>query len=142
MAELSFTGVNWMAVGAAGVAMFLLGGVWFQALFGKAWQAQCGYGGEKLDEMRKQTPPPVFLGVMLACYLVMSVVTAMLVVAMDVRGAGAGAKLAGLLWVGPTAAALLTNHIASDRRLGAFAIEAGFLLVAMPVMGVILGTWR
>lgn len=142
MPVFSLTGVNWMAVGAAGVAMFLLGGVWFTALFGSAWQNANGFSAEKMKELQARTPPPVFFGVLLGCYLVVSLVTAMLVTALDVRGAGAGAVLAGLLWVGPTGAMMLTSHVASDRRIPVFAIEAGFLLVAMPVMGVILGAWR
>lgn len=34
---LELSELNYLAVFAAGVANFVLGGVWFSALFGKAW---------------------------------------------------------------------------------------------------------
>ena len=34
--------INWLAVVAAAMSSFVLGGVWYSALFAKAWQSAAG----------------------------------------------------------------------------------------------------
>ena len=37
--------INWLAVLAAAVSSFVLGGLWYSALFAKAWQSAAGQPG-------------------------------------------------------------------------------------------------
>ncbi len=116
--KLDLAGINWLAVGVAALATFFLGAVWYAALFGKAWQRLNGHSDEKLAQMRRAKPPHVFMGGMLASYGILSIAVAILVVGFDVRGAGAGAVLGGVLWAGPALAIGVTSWLASDKPPG------------------------
>ena len=39
--------VNWLAVIAAALSSFVLGGVWYSALFAKVWQREAGLSDEQ-----------------------------------------------------------------------------------------------
>lgn len=134
--------INWLAAVVSAAATFVLGGLWYTALFGKAWARLNGYSDEKLAEMRKKRPPPVFLSIMIVCYLVLSAVVAVLVAGFDVRGAANGAGLGFLLWLGPCAAVAVTGHVASDKPWGALAIDVSFQLISLVMMGAVLAGWR
>ena len=88
--------INWPAVAVAAFATFMLGGVWYQALFGPLWIKLHGYTPEQVAAMKVKRPPPIFFGGMIAAYLVLAIVVALLIVAFDLRGVTAGLTL-GLL---------------------------------------------
>jgi len=139
---VDLSGLNWWAVLVAGFATFFLGAVWYMALFGKLWQRLHGYSEEKVRAMQKARPPAVFFGVMIASYLVLALIVAVIARAAGVSSAGAGATLGLLLWVGPALAIGATAWIASDKPVGAFAIDWAYQLVFLVMMGVIIGGWR
>lgn len=134
--------VNWPAVLVAGVAAFLLGGIWYQAFFGKLWIRMQGWSDQAVAEMKAKTPMGIFLGGMFACYLVLAVAMEFLVVALGLTTAPAGACLGAIVWLGPVAAIGFTSHLASNRRVGVYLIDAAFQLVALVTQGVILAVWR
>ena len=78
MPAINFSSVNWWAVLTAGLATFFLGAVWYQALFGKLWLRLHGYTPADVAEMQKSRPPAVFFGTMIAAYLLMAAVMALL----------------------------------------------------------------
>lgn len=133
--------INWLAVGVAAFATFMLGGVWYAALFGRVWQRLNGYSDEKLVEMRKRRPPPVFFGTMLVCYVVVALVMALLVGALEIGSAGAGAVLGCVVFV-LAAAVQVTGQVASDKPMKAILIDLAYQAVYMPMTGAILGGWR
>lgn len=140
--KLDLASVNYLAVLVAALATFMIGGAWYTALFGKLWQRLNGFSEEKMRAMQAKTPPPVFFGTLFACYLLVALVVALLVGALDIRGAGSGALLGLLLWLGPAAAIGMTGQIASDKPLGVFYIDASYQLIYLPLIGAILGAWR
>ena len=44
--------LSWIAIIAAAAAGFVVGGIWYGPLFGKAWMAEHGCTEEELKEMR------------------------------------------------------------------------------------------
>jgi hypothetical protein len=134
--------VNWPAVLVAGVAAFVLGGIWYQALFGKLWIRMQGWSEQTVAEMKAKTPMAMFLGGMFACYLILAVAVELLVVALDLTTAQAGAFLGAILWLGPAAAIGFTSHLASNRRTGVYLIDAAFQFVALIAQGILLAVWR
>ncbi len=52
----NFSEISWLAIAAAGLASFLLGGVWFTALFGRAYSNAMG---RPHDPGAK--PPPIMI---------------------------------------------------------------------------------
>lgn len=140
--KFDLAGVNWLAVLVAAVATFMLGGLWYTALFGKKWQKLHGYSDEKVKAMQKARPPQVFFGVMIASYLVLSAVLGVLFRSFGVPSAVAGAEVGALIWLGPAAAIGLTAWIASDKKFGIYVIDLAYQLVFLVMTGAILGGWR
>jgi len=140
--RIELSGINWMAVGVAALATFFLGAIWYAALFGKLWQRLHGYSDEKVKQMQKARPPAVFFGTMIGSYFVLAVVLAVLMVNLGAVTAGAGATFGFLVWLGPAASIGMTAWIASDKPFGAYAIDLGYQLAYLVMMGAILGGWR
>lgn len=139
---IDFAKINWAAVAVAAFATFMLGGVWYQALFGKLWVKLHGFTPEQVAAMKVSRPPPVFFGGMIAAYAVSAVVFALLVIALDLRGAMSGLTLGFLFWLGSTSAVAFTGWLASDKPIGTFWIDASYQFVYMLMMGAILAAWR
>lgn len=139
--SIDFGAINWLAVATAAFATFMLGGVWYTALFGKLWQRMNGYSDEKLVEMRAKRPPPVFFGTMLACYVVVALVLATLVGAFEIGSAASGATLGGMIFV-IAGAIQATGQIASDKPMKALLIDLGYQIIYMPMAGAIVGGWH
>lgn len=134
--------INWWAVLVATLAIFMLGGIWYMALFGKKWQALHGYTDEQLKEMQASKPPPVFFGVMIVSYFVLSAVMALVFVYVGVDSAIAGIGWGVLLWLGFAATIGMTGQIASHLPLGAYALDVSYQFVYFVMAGAILGAWR
>ena len=134
--------LNWPAIAVAALATFMLGGVWYQALFGPLWIRLHGFTPEQVAAMKAKRPPPIFFGGMIGAYLVLAVVMALIVAAFDVRGATAGLTLGFLLWLGSASAVAFTGWLASDKPIGTFWIDASYQCIFMLMMGVILAAWR
>jgi hypothetical protein len=73
----AFFEVNWLAIGLATVASFLLGGIWFVVLVGKLYAKALGReAGEK--------PGPLYMFGPLVCNLLTTITTAVLLRAFQV----------------------------------------------------------
>jgi Protein of unknown function (DUF1761) len=134
-------GINILAVVAAAMATFALGAVWYSPLlFAKQWVAAHGYTPEKLAAMRKGAGPAY--AVTFACWVVMAAALALLAHRLGVQSALGGLKLGALCWAGFAATVGLSGHVFSERRLAVFLIDAGYQLVSLLAMGVIVALWR
>jgi hypothetical protein len=134
--------VNYVAVLVAGLVAFLVGGVWYTALFGKLWIRLQGYSNEKIKEMKANMSPVRFFGGMLLSYLVLAWVVAIILTGLPDPDARTGAILGFLLWLGPAAAIGFTGHLPSDKPLAVYLIDTGCQLVYLVLMGLLLGAWR
>ena len=134
--------VNFLAVVVAGIVAFLVGGVWYTALFGKLWAKLHDYSEERMRAMKVRRPPPLFFGTMIVSYLVLAFAIALLLTGLTERTAVSGAAVGALLWLGPAAAIGMTGHIASDKANGLFLIDVGCELFYLILMGLILGAWH
>jgi membrane-associated HD superfamily phosphohydrolase len=130
--------VNWLAVIAAAVSMFVIGGLWYSPMvFGKQWQVAAGLS----DEQRKGGNVPLIFGLAFVFSFLMAANLGFFLAALEITLATAVgyAVAAGLGW-----AALGLGVIAlfERRPLSYFLINGGYLTVAFAVMGLILGLWR
>ena len=124
--------VNYIAVLAAALSSFLIGGLWYSPiLFAKAWMREAGISEDRLRE----NVAGVFLGA-----FVLSVVVALNLAfflgaeASIAWGAGAGA-LAGIGWA---SASLATVFLFERRSLMLIVIDGGYVAVSYTVMGTII----
>ena len=130
--------VHWVAVLAAAVSMFLIGGIWYSPLlFAKPWMAENGFTDA---ELRARGGTGRIFGGAFALALVSATNLAFFLGGPDTTigwGACAGALTAA--WI---VAAIGTLYLFERRSFKLFAINAGYNLVAFPIMGLILAAWR
>lgn len=129
--------INLLAVIAAAIAAFLLGGLWYSpVLFGKVWQREAGVS----DEMIRAGKPALIFGGAFVLTLIVSFVFAMFLGPKPGLGLaiGAGAS-AGVCWV---AAAFGINYLFERKSFTLFAINGGYNAVLFTLIGLILGLWH
>jgi Protein of unknown function (DUF1761) len=130
--------VNWIAVLAAALSTFALGGLWYSPLmFGRAWMAVNHFNK---DDLQKGSTAKIF-GLSFVLSLIMSVNLAMFLAEPKTTAAwGATAGfLAGFGWV---ALGLAIIALFERKPWRYIAINAGYMTSAFVLMGLILGAWR
>lgn len=128
--------VNWLAVIAAAAATFVLGGLWYGPLAGKVWMRASGM----TEERARQGNMALTFGLSFAMQLVAAAVLAMFI------GPGANVRFGlmaglavGVCWV---ATSLGVIYLFEQRPVAHWAVNAGYMVLAFAIMGVILGAWR
>ncbi len=129
--------VNWVGVGAAVIAAFILGFVWYGPLFSRPWMRELGKTPEQIGT---EGPP---LAPILAAQLVATVITAA-VLAIIIERFGPGVTtglIVGLLCAAGFAATsklgdLLFAQTSTPKR---YWIETGNHLVSYALMGAVYG---
>jgi len=130
--------LNWLAVLTAGISAFVLGGVWYSpALFGNAWMKE---NNLTEDDIKKSNKAKVF-GWSLILSLIMAVNLGMYLSNtpdLDLKMGLIYGLLAGI-WVfcGIAIVALFEQKTARYIFL-----NGGYCLVALGIMGAILGAWH
>lgn len=141
MPAINFSSVNWWAVLTAGLATFFLGAVWYQALFGKLWLRLHGYTPADVAEMQKSRPPAVFFGTMIAAYLLMAAVMALLVKVSGATDAVGGAFVGLLVWLVVQSIAA-TDYITAKKQIGVYVLDGSYQLCYLLMTGVIVAMWK
>ena len=128
--------VNWLAVVAAAAASFIVGGIWYSGLFGKAWQAAAGLSDEQAASGNKG----LIFGGAFVLSLVEAAVFALFLGPKPALGLAVGAGFAaGLCWV---ATSFGINDLFEQRPLQLTLINGGYHTLQFTVMGAILGAWH
>jgi uncharacterized protein DUF1761 len=135
---MDFSSINYLAVLAAAVSTFILGGLWYSPLlFGKAWLRANNFSEEDVQKFSKAR----MFGWSFLFALVMSMNLAMFLAAPDTNvawGLAAGA-LTGFGWV---AMAIAIVAVFENRSWRYILINGGYMTVAFVLMGAIIGVWR
>lgn len=140
MLSIKFGEINYWAVLVAGIAAFMLGAVWYTALFGSMRTGLLKLTEEQIKQAEKAMP--VTLSILFICYVVIAFVMAAAASGWGIDSAAQGALLGVLLWLGFSVALGLTGHVSSVNPLGVFLIDAGYQLVFLVMTGAIIGAWR
>ncbi len=133
---LDFSGLNWLAILAATVAGFLIGGVWYGPLFGKAWLRAIG----KTEEELGGAAGPMILSFFTAAAT--SIVLAGILNIMVDPDLVDGIVLGLLVGVGFIAAGMASDYAFCGWPRPLFFIQAGYRVTYSVVMGIILAAWR
>ncbi|HXW97222.1 MAG TPA: DUF1761 domain-containing protein [Gemmatimonadales bacterium] len=129
------------AVLIAALLGFAIGFIWYSpVLFGGIWMQGHGYTPERLEAMKGSFP--MIYGLSFVCQLVMAIVISVLLGLTGASGAAGGAKIGALGWLGFAATTGLTNNLFSDAPLSLFAVDTGYQLVYLVLMGAFLGAWK
>lgn len=126
---------NWLGVIVATISAFVLGGIWYGPLFGKAWMEAFNITEE---DMAKRNMPKVF-GLAFLLSLIAAFNLAMFLGPEADIGFGTAAGFAaGFGWVGMFLGIL---YLFENRSFKAWAVNAGYCTVALTLMGLILGAF-
>lgn len=127
--------VNWLSVLVAALSSFMLGGLWYGALFDKPWREENGISEEALAQ---RNPGKTFGGAFILALLAAFNLEMFIGPEAGIAGATAAGFLAGFGWV---CALLGILYLFEMRSLKLFAINGGYCCLALTLMGAILGAW-
>ena len=129
--------LNYVAIVAAAVSAFVVGGVWYSPLlFVRAWMKEAGLDDEVLGKRNMG----VVYGSAFVLLLIISFNLAVFLAGPPnlAWGLTAGA-LAGVGWV---ATGLGVTYLFEARSFRLFLVNAGYHAVTFTLMGGILGVWK
>jgi uncharacterized protein DUF1761 len=129
--------INWLAVLAAGISAFVLGGVWYSpALFGKAWMQENNF---TIEFVQKGSKAKIF-GWSFLLALVMAVNLAMFLADSKTNFTwGMAAGFLSGIWV---FCGIAITALFEQKTARYIFINGGYQLVALSLMGAIMGAWR
>ena len=135
--QSAMASLNWLAVIVAALSAFLIGGIWYSpATFGKAWMRENGFTEESL----KQGNMGKIFGGTFGLMLFASFNLAMFIGPQaDAAYGGMAGFLAGFGWVMTMVG---THYLFERKSFTLFAINSGYSIVALTLMGIILGVWK
>lgn len=140
MSDLFVTELNYLAILVAGISNMVLGFLWYGPIFGKAWMALRGVTAEDLN------PNPIIYLVSFLLSLLMAVVLSIFIHHVDASiqamSLVLGLLVALLVWVGFVGPATFQNNMYSGISKKLFAIDYGYVLIALLIQGAIIGVWR
>lgn len=129
--------LNIWAVLVAALSTFLIGGLWYSpAVFGKAWMRENGF----TEESMKNANMVKIFGLAFFLALISAINLAMYMQGESRPEMGAlWGFLAGFGWV---ATFVGTHYLFERKSFTLFLINAGYSVVALTIMGVIIAAWK
>ncbi len=140
MFSQDFVQINYVAVLVAAAASFVVGGIWYGALFAKAWVRLHGFNKADIDQMAKQQPrnfAAFFAGDLVTCIVLWLVMSSL-----NVQSALSGLVLAMVVWLGFQVPQCLSKALAGNKPMALFGIDISHQLASLAVMGLIIGAWH
>lgn len=125
--------VSWLAVAVAGVSAFVLGGLWYGPLFGKAWMR---HSGMTEDRIKTGSPAKIYGGALVLSLLAAFVFAMFLGPKPGVEFATGAGFAAGLAWV---AASFGINYLFEHKPLGLWLVNGGYHTFQFTLYGLVLG---
>ena len=138
--DLNIGSINYLAVVVAIVINMAAGAAWYSPLlFGKPWMAANGLTEESIREAGSATR-----GYVVA--VIASIVIAF-AVALFAQASGADTPVEGLILglaagLGFVATTFAANYIFESRPLKLYLINAGYPVVSLALIGLLIGAWQ
>lgn len=127
------TEVHLLSILVAAVSGFLVGGLWYGPLFGKAWQAARGLS----DEAMKNANMPMIFGLTFVLNLFSAFILDHTLSTYGAPGLNLSVMISSGVALGFIVPAIGVNYLFSRQSLRLFMIDAGYWLVIYSVMGVV-----
>jgi hypothetical protein len=137
---MPFPHVNYLAILVSGVAIFLLGGLWYSVIFKKPWVALMGVSEEKMKEGAGAMPFNLLLAFL--CGLAISYIMAIVINHFAPFSCIRGAMVGTMMWIGFAAPTSFATAIFSMTKKPLWLINSAYNLVSFVIVGMILSVWR
>lgn len=128
--------INWLAVFAAAASSFVLGGLWYSALFAKAWQKAAGLSDQQIKSGNMGL---IFGGSFVLALIASASFAVFLGAEIDAMTGALYGLTAGLCWV---SASFGINYLFERKSLALFLINGGYHTLQFTLIGLILGAWH
>jgi len=138
-----FINLNFWAILVSGLVYWILGGIWYAAVFSKSWQEALGFNAmNEAEKAQLQKDFPKALLTHFISGLITSFILAKIVSAMGANSFMDGLLYGVLMWLAFAFTIHLNSLMFEKRPKPVFSINSGFYLIAFAVIGGILTVWR
>lgn len=127
--------INHLAVFISAIVFFLFGGLWYMPLFGRQWMELTG-AGKSMPLMS------VYITVFILGWILAYVIAVVSADAAHPNPMRHGIEFGVIMGIGIFATMSLMDFLFEGRPLALWAIDAGYVVVGMAIMGGIIGAWR
>jgi len=132
--------INYLAVLVAAIISMVIGGFWYSPLmFGKKWMELMNISPKDTIDMKKRATPSYIINFVAA--LLMAFVLAHFVDYAQAATFIEGLQAGFWVWLGFVATISLGSVLWENKPVTLYAINAGYQLVNLLIMGVILALW-
>jgi hypothetical protein len=132
---------NWWAIIVSALVYFVLGSVWFSALFGKLWMAEIGRHGITIKEPEKKQ-----IGMKMVRTFIYNLVAAFAIAYLIYISGSyrwlAGLKMGVLCGLGIASMGICIAYTWESRSTKLVMIDCGYAIVGMTICGAILAAWH
>ncbi len=129
--------VNLVAVLVAAIAGFVVGGLWYSPkMCGPMWMKLLGWSKEEAEKAKKDGSKAMVAG--FGTQLVTAYVFAYVLNMFAVSTPAEAIRVAIIMWVGFTFATQIGGVLWERKPFKLFVLNAGYSIVALSVMGVVL----
>lgn len=133
--------INYLAVLASGVIMMVLGYLWYGPLFGKPWMKLVGITKSDMEKSKKKSMVKEYV-LMAISSLVLAYVFDHILIAFGSSTLVMALQGAIWTWLGFVATTMLGGVLWLKRSLNLYFIDAGYYLVGMILIGIVLTFWK
>ena len=127
--------INLLSVIVATLSSFLIGGIWYGPLFGKAWMKEFNFTEE---DLKKRSIPKTFGFSILLAFIAAIILEMFIGSEADFTFGAMAGFFAGIGWV---ATFLGILYLFEMHSLKAYFINAGYCIISLTIMGAVLGAW-
>ena len=139
---MTFPQVNYLAVLAGGLAIFLLGGLWYSpVLFAKKWISLQGVTEEEMKAKSQGSVPILYLQGFITGVIVSWAMAVMLNHFVDLTFLRA-ALVGVLCWLGFAGATSYATSLFSQKSKQLWLIDSAYNLVSFVIAAIIHAAWR
>jgi len=122
-----------------GGAAFLLGFLWYSAIFGKAWQAETGITDEQAQKGMLLTHGLAFLMMVIMSYGVNKVIVHHDLAGQNFIHGGFHGIMRGLIFAAP---AIAINYLYQKKSLKLYLIDAAYVVLLLGLSGGVMSALR
>ena len=140
--------INYVAVLVAAIAAMILGGIWYGPLFGKLWMKGMGWDPNDKELMAKMKKSmgagytQMFIGALIQAFVLAHVLWAFAHALPSMTGIWAGIQGGFWMWLGFILPVKYGDHLWGGKKLKYVAVDLGYYLVLLLVMGLIISCWK
>jgi Protein of unknown function (DUF1761) len=130
--------INHLAVLVSAIAFFILGWIWYDLLFGRLWMSLSSH----IAPTAPSNMIPQFAGSFVLGWVLAYVIGIALADTTNPNPGRHGIEFGIFMGLGVFGTMLGLDYIYEGRPFALWAINTGYVVVGMAIMGAIVGAWR